>query len=344
MLDYIRIFLSVTLITSLAVTNAYSTTTFPHKVLTIISPQGDEKKPLTPLRFELQESKNGLKVSLLFTEGKGEKPSLPPGGVGGGDYMIFLDEMIVITAPYKGSSLDISRDVPITTLQNGKHSLRCELRNQSGDIYKNEIQFMFDGSPAITMTDTVVDKAGMLDPSVKVDFLGDDNGAAGFIDVFLDERPLINAPIKTENTGKKIPLSQIIGKPISTVSLVPGTHLLTLKAMGINGNATASHTSFTVNSFPELKIIRDKKDGFQEAIATFLNTNDGYSGSVEVFFEQNLILSKRDRGATISITRDEIVEGLKKNKLQHRDTSVTFVFSLRAANNTENWQVVTIHP
>lgn len=345
MFQYTRIFLCVILITAFVVTNAYRANAYPHKVLTVIPSQGDENKKLSPLRFELQESKNGLQVSLHFTESKEKKNyPLPPDGEVGGDYMIFLDEMIVIHEPYKGSTIDVSRDVPLTTLQNGKHSLRCELRSPSGEVHKNEIQFMFDGSPVIIVTGNTVDKAGMLDPSVKIDFLGDNNGAAGFIDVFVDERPLINVPIKKENNGKKVTISQIIGKPIDTVSLVPGAHLLSLRAMGINGNATISYTSFTVNLSPELKIIRDKNDNFQEAVATFLPTNEGYSGSVEVFYEQNIILSKRGKGATISITQTEIVEGLKKNKLQHRDDSNAFIFSLRAANNTERWQVVTIRP
>lgn len=345
MFQYTRIFLCITLITIFVITNAYRVNAYPYKVFTVIHSQGDENKNSSPLRFELQESKDNLHVSLHFTESKEKKNyPLPPDGVVGGDYMIFLDEMIVIHELYKGSTLDASRDVPLTTLQNGKHSLRCELRSPSGEVYRNEIQFMFDGSPVITVTGNTVDKAGLLEPSVKIDFLGVNNGLAGFIDVFLDERPLINVPIKKENTGKMVPLSQLIGKPVSTVSLTPGTHLLSLRARGINGNATISYTSFTVNLSPELKIIRDKNDNFQEATAAFLPANEGYAGSVEVFYEHNIILSKRGKEASITISRDEIVEGLKKNKLQHRETSVAFVFSLRAANNTENWQVVTIRP
>lgn len=341
MFQHIQIFFCIALITTLTVANAEGADSLPHKTLTVIPPQGNESKKPSPARFELQEAENGLQFLLHFIESN-EKKDYPllPDGVAGGDYQILLDGVIVIHEPYKGLPLDITRDIPLTTLQNGKHSLRCELRGPSGEVYKNEIHFLFDGSPVITVTGNTVDKAGMLDPSVTTNFLGDNDGTAGFIDVFLDERPFINVPIKKEATGKKILLSQIIGKPIATASLVPGTHLLTLRATGLNGNAATSYTSFVVNLSPDLKIIRDKNDNFQEAIATFLPNKEGYSGSVEVLYEQNIILAKRDKGTTIAITRAEIVEALKKNKLQLRESSVTFVFSIRAANGSENWQQI----
>jgi hypothetical protein len=345
MFRHIQIFFCIALIMTLVVAKAQAANSLPHKTLTIIQPQGDESKKPSPIRFELQEAENGLQALLHFTESTEKKDyPLPPDGVAGGDYQIFLDEMIVIHEPYKGPPLDVTRDIPLTTLQNGKHSLRCELRGPSGEIYKNEILFVFDGSPVLTVTGGTVDRAGLLDPFVQIDFLGVNNGDAGFMDVYVDERPLINVPVKKDATGKEIPLSQIIGKPISTVSLVQGTHLLTLKAISISGNAVNSYTSFTVNSAPELEIIRDQSNKFLKATAAFLPANEGYAGSVEVFYEHNIILSKRGKDASITITRDEIVEGLKKNKLQHRETSVAFVFSLRAANSTETWQVVTIHP
>ena len=340
-LGYIRIYLCITVFTFLAVSNAYSMPAIPNKVLTVVSPQGgNQKKAPSPLRFELREAENGLQVAIRFADTpdtKEKKANWRPDGPVGGDYLIFLDEMIVINEPYQGNTLDISRDVPLTTLRNGKHAIRCELRAPSGEVHKDEIKFIFDGSPAISLADPVVDKAGMLDPAVTINLLGD---GFGFVDVFIDERPFINAQIKQEHTGKEIPLSQITGKPVPTAALVPGIHLLALRAMGMNGNATVSYSSFTVDTTPELKIIQDKNNDFQEAVATFPKSPEGYSGFVDVFYDQNLILSKRDEGASIAIKRAEIVEGLKKNNYEHRDVADQLVFALRAANGSENWQKI----
>ncbi|MBI5591691.1 MAG: hypothetical protein HY881_14550 [Deltaproteobacteria bacterium] len=338
MIGYIRIFVCVTAVTFLAISNAYSAPALPHKVLTIEAPKGGgESKKTSPLQFELQETDNGLKLSVRFSGGKEKKANEFPDGQVGGDYMVFLDEIIVINEPYKGSSLNVSRDVPLTTLQNGKHSMRCELRAPSGEVFKSKINFIFDGSPAISVTEAVVDKFGILDPSVRIDFLGDDKGTSGFADIFLDERPYVSVPIKKEHAGKKIPLSQITGKPLSTATLVPGTHLLMLRMRGISGIATVSYSSFAVNTSPELKIIQDKNNIFQEVIATFIKPPEGYSGFVDVFYDQNVILSKQDKGTLISIKRAEIVEGLKKNNHGHLDASIPLVISLRAANGSENW-------
>jgi hypothetical protein len=341
MLGYKRILLCITVFTFLAIANAFSASAFPHKVLTIMTPQyGDEQKVPSPLRFELREAENGLQVSIRFADTpdtKEKKANKRPDGPVGGDYMVFLDEMIVINEPYQGNTLDISRDVPLTTLRNGKHSIRCELRAPSGEVHKDEIKFTFDGSPTISIADSVVDKAGMLDPAVTINLLGD---GPGFVDVFIDERPFINAQIKQEHTGKEIPLSQITGKPLSTAALAPGTHLLALRAMGVNGNATVSYSSFTVNTTPELKIILDKNNVFQEAVATFPKSPQGYSGFVDVYYDQNLILSKTDEGTSISIKRPELIDGLKRNNHELLDVAAHIVFSLRAANGSENWQKI----
>lgn len=343
-IGYIRDLICVIVVIFLAVSNVYSASAFPHKILTIISPQdADATKKTSPLKFELREVGNGLKVSIRLSDIPKKNLPEPPSGIKiGGDYIIFLDEICVINEPYQGASLDISRDVPLITLRTGKHTLRCEVRSISGEVFKHDIQFMFDGSPTISVTETAVDKSGMLDPAVTINFVGDNNGAAGFIDVFVDEHPFINVPIKKDATGKKMPLSQITGKPLPTAGLLPGTHLLLLRATGINGNTTVSYTSFKVNTAPELSIIKDKNGNFQKAVATFLKSSQGYSGSVEVFCDQNILLAKREEGTSISVKLEEIVEGLERINYQHTTTPVSIVFSLRAANSTENWQVVTI--
>ena len=342
MLVLIRVCVCLSLFPLFAVSGVQDVAAFPHKILTVESTKDSEKDKKGPLWVELREVGNGLEVSIRFDGTKEKMPLQLPADLIGGDYQLFLDEVIVFHDNYKGSSLNVVREVPLTTLQNGKHVLRCELRSPSGEVHMGEIRFVFDGSPVISVTDVVVDKAGILDASVMLHILGDDgNGLAGFVDVFLDERPLMNVQIKKEAVGKKLPLSKIIDKPLSTANLPPGTHLLTLRTMGINGNATVSYNSFTVAAPPELKVVRDKNGEFQEALVTFLKSPEGYSGSIEVFCNQGILFTKRDEGASLSIKRAEIIEQLEKSSARELLAGpVSLVFSLRAANGSENWQTV----
>jgi hypothetical protein len=315
---------------------------FPHKLLIIEPTNDNEKEKNSPLQLELQETENGLKVLIRFVEIQDNDVIQLPPEHDGGEYVIFLDEMIVLNNTFTGTSLSVSEDVSLTTLQTGKHVLRCELRSPSGEIHKGEIRFIFDGSPVLNVTDVAVDKVGILDASVMLNILGDDgNGRAGFVQVSLDERLVMNVEVTNEHTGRTTPLSQITGKPISTTSLVPGTHLLTLRAVGINGNAGVSYNSFSVSSIPELQIVMNQTNEFQEAVATFHKVPQGYSGVVDVLYNQNLILSKQEKGASISIKRAEIIEGLKS--IQHElliNDPTSLVFALHAANGSENWQKI----
>ncbi len=343
---YIRIVIAVAALTFVAVCSARQVAAFPHKILSIESPKEHDKGKASPLQLQLQEVENGLKASIRFAETKADaqekKPPELPADLIGGDYLLFLDEMIVRNETYKGTSLNVVHDVPLTTMQTGKHVLRCELRAPSGEIHKSEIRFVFDGSPALSVTDVAVDKTGILDASVILHILGDDgNGLAGFVHVFLDERPLMNVQIAKEHIGKKTLLSKIIGKPLSTASLVPGTHLLTLQVMGTNGNAAVNYSSFAVSATPELKIVRDKNGEFQEAMATFLKSPEGFSGSIEVFSDQGILLTKRDEGVAVSIKRTEIIEKLEKSSGRELLAGpLSLVFSLRSANGSETWQMV----
>jgi hypothetical protein len=339
MSGYCRWFLCFVLIV-LAVDNVQGAMPFPHKLLSEVSQLGDEQETISPLQISLSEMERGLELSISFSA-TGE---VPPGSLAtdmvGGDYLVFLDEIIIINESYIGSSLNISKEIPLTTLQDGHHLLRCELRTPNGDIIKEEIQFLFDGSPVIEVTDVVVDETGILDPSLKMDFLGVENEIFGFIDVFLDEHPYSSAQVNPEHIGKQVPLSQIIGKPLSIASLAPGTHLLTLVIRGIGGSETMSYHSFTINASPSLKIMSGPNGSFQEAVAVFLKAPDGISGSVEVFLYHNIIFSKRDNETSISINRAELIDSIKKINPEYITTNVPLIFSLQAANGSEYWQKI----
>jgi hypothetical protein len=314
--------------------------TFPHKLLLDVTRQTETEKNTSPLQFNLQEADGGLKVSLNFSVPKAEEQNALDAQQVGGDFLVFLDEVIIISETYTGSSLSISRAVPLTNLQSGRHILSCELRSPGGELFKDEIQFLFDGTPVMKVTKAVPDKNGMLDPSIEMNFLRTDDEIFGFLEIFLDEIPVKNAQIEKEHIGKKVSLSQIIGESVSTANLVPGTHLLTLVIRGINGDEAVSYCSIVANTSPELKILHNSENSFQEAVASFLKSHDGYSGSVEVFWNHNIILSKRDNEALITIERAEIIDGMKKIHQDFSGTSVPLVFSLHAANGSQYWQQI----
>ncbi len=316
--------------------------TFPRKVLTV-QPAKEGATKNSPLRLELREAADGLQLSINFAETPEMGDKILPAEQAGGDYMLYLDDAMLEGAPYKGFKLNVVREVSITALHSGKHSLRCELRAPSGKAHTGEIDFIFDGAPAVSLGELAVNKSGELDGEVTVDFLGAAEGLSGFVDLLLDERPVATTKIKKEQASQKTTLAHLVGKAIATTHLATGTHLLTLKATAVNGNATTLRGSLVVQTTPELEIKQDKHGAFQEARAVFLKAPEGFSGSVEIFYDQGLVLSKRSEAATIPVTRDEIVQGLRKNKVK-LDGPVEVVVSLRAMNNTERWQVLKVQP
>lgn len=340
MLVLVRAFASLGLFSLFAVIGVEAVAAFPHKMLAIESINESEQEKKEPLRIELREAENGLKVSIGFAGTNTKKPIEPPLEQVGGEYVIFLDGMIVINESYKGTSLIVSHDVPLTTLQNGKHVLRCELRSPSGESHKRQIDFSFDGSPVINLTDASLDKEGSLDATVTMHFIGDTDDILGTADVLVDERAIATVPIHKQHVGKKVSLSKLAGKPISAPIMGPGAHLLAVRVRGINGVEAVSHCSFTLQTIPELKTILDKSAMFQEAVATFLKAPEGYSGAVDVFCDQDIVLSRQSQETSIAIKRAEIVEGLQKINRETLDVPIPLVFSLRAANGAENWQKI----
>lgn len=340
MLALTRAFACLGLFSLFAVSGVQAVAAFPHKILAIESTKDSEKDKKGPLQVELREVENCLKVSIGFAGTNTKKPIEPPLEQVGGSYEIFLDGMIVISESYQGTSLKVSHDVPLTTLQNGKHVLLCEFRSPSGESHKRQIDFAFDGSPVISLMDASLDKEGSLDASVTMHFIGDTDDILGTADVLVDERAVAIVPVHKQHVGKKVSLSELAGKPISAPIMGPGAHLLAVRVRGINGVEAVSYCSFTVQTTPELKTILTKSEIFQEVVATFLKVPQGYSGVVDVFCDQNIVLTRQSQETSISIKRAEVVEGLKKINRDPLDVPIPLVFSLRAANGAENWQKV----
>jgi len=234
-------------------------------------------------------------------------------------------------------------DIPSASLRNGQHVLRCELHSSSG-AHTAERAFSFDGSPTLTLTKPTIDKNGLLDATVSLGFFGaGDAGVTGFLDVLIDERPVAQARL-TEKPSGTTPLSHLLGKPVTVSQLPAGVHLLTLRAAGANGATTLARAAFTVEALPELTIKTDKTGKLVEAETRFLPVADGYAGNVEVWVDQDLLLSRQAKKESVVITRDELLEALKKRERVDPSQPLTLVLALRAMNASERWQAVEFVP
>ena len=286
------------------------------------------------LRCEPKETEHGLQAMFRFTT--------PAGKPAGGDYQLYLDGLFLTSGQFQGTSLEKTLEIPSTTLSNGQHSLRCEVRTPS-DTYTTERSFSFDASPTLALTNPLIDINGLLDATVSLRFFGTNDGTLGLLDVLIDERPVTQTKLTSKQIGTT-PLSRLLDKGLAIGQLPAGTHLLTLRATGINGASTVARTPFTVGAPPELVIKRDKHNKLLEVQARFLPVEAGYPGNVEVLFDQDLLLSRRAEKGEVVITKDELVEALKKRGRVDLNGPVTLVFSLRSMNGFERWQVVEVAP
>jgi len=288
------------------------------------------------LRCEPKETKNGLQTVIRFTA--------PAGKAAGGEYQIYLDGLLLTSAQFQEMSLDKILDFPIATLTNGQHTIRCEVRTAS-DTYSAERSFTFDGSPTLTLAKPIIDKNGLLDATVSLGFfeIGDGENA-GLLDVLIDARPVAQIHLTAKQAGTA-PLSRLLGKGIAVGQLPVGTHLLALRASGFNGASTIARTSFTLDAPAELTLKKDKQGGLLEAQARFLPVEAGYPGSVEVWFDQDMLFARRaEKETTLAITREELLAALQKHGHVDLSRPVSLVFALRAMNGSERWQALELTP
>jgi hypothetical protein len=286
------------------------------------------------LRCELRETERGLQAMIRFAA---------PGKPAGGDYQLSLDGLPLAIAQFQGA-LAQKVDIPVNTISNGQHTLRCEVHASSGE-HAAERPFLFDGSPSVTLTGPFIDKNGLLDATISLRFFGSGTESAiGFLEVLIDERPMAQVRL-TNKQSNATPLSRLLGKGIALGQLPVGTHLLTLRGVGINGAATLARASFTVEAPPDLVFKKDKQGKILAVQARFLPVDAGYPGRVDVLLDQDLLVSRRaEKETEVVITRDELLAALKKRDLLDDTRPVVLVFVLRAMNGSERWQVVEFIP
>ena len=78
--------------------------------------------------------------------------------------------------------------------------------------------------------------------------------------------------------------------------------------------------------------------------ASFQQANNAYSGSLDVFYQQGVILSLQTKEPTLTLKKSDITQAFTQHKLLLPTQPVTLVVCLRSANNTENWQPLSFHP
>ncbi len=296
-------------------------------------------KDTSPLRLELKEVEAGLVASIRFENTEETKEKSLTQDLAKGYYILFLDGLIVSQNTFEEKNLEITHELPLTT-QNGEHTLLCELRDRSGKLYTQSIPFKFDGSPSIT-TQAVTIKSGEVDLLMTLDFFGQENGVAGFLDIHLDERLITAMDVSPENTHKEVLLSELSDTPLALEPLAQGEHLIRLQATGKNGSSSVVYTSFSVNTPPSLKINRDSNELIKDLVVSFAQVPSGYTGSVNLFYRQGVILSIHSKDPVTTISRSNILEAFEKHNHTIPDQPVSMVLALRSANGLEKWQEVS---
>lgn len=314
----------------------------PKQFIQLLPKQGKQDTKNAPLQLGIKENKNGAQLTILFT---GEKITLekgpqaiPPGGM----FTVSLDSTLVTQETFSEPTLQIEKMLPMQTLANGEHVVRCELHSL-GKTYQAEVLFTFDATPIVTL-EKFNPKAPSPDPAVFLRFYNENQEVVGFVDVAVDERSLGVTQIATRNNGEKKPLSQWLGKPIAVAELPPGQHLIKLTATGSNGGQNVQFMPFQVEALPTLEVMKNKDGAMESFKAGFLPSNNAYAGSIDIFYRQGVILSLQSKEPTVVVNKGDIVHAFAQHKLPPPAKPTLLVVCLRSANNTENWQTILFQP
>ncbi len=299
-----------------------------------------EEKAESPVSCSLNELASELELTVQFAEDKtpDSAKSEGAGADDGGYYSIYLDGMIVMHDSYAGKAFTAKKSLALSSLFHGAHDLNCEVRTSSGDTYNHKVGFVVDASPHADITGLSVNRKGELHGNVSLHFVG--GSSSGFLDIFINDHPVIAGLAADATSEEGVPLSQIAGESLSVADLVLGTHLLKMTARGAMGGETTVYRSFTLDILPELKLVSGHENRFEHAECIFLQRSRGYSGIIEIFADQNLVYSKPAVTSTVVISREDIAVELEKLGEVQAKGPITLVFVLRAANGSEHWQKI----
>lgn len=316
----------------------------PGQFLHILSSQdkqSEQKK--SPLQVVLKEGQTGAMLTLTFT---GEQLTLdkgadvaPPGGM----YSLTLDGMTFLQESFTGPTLQTEKILPLQAAANGAHTLHCELRYATGKTYQAELPFVFNSAPSVTI-EKGEGKQSQHDPTVALNFFNEGQEIVGYLDVAVDERSVATVQIGAQANGGKKTLSQWMEKPLMTASLSQGNHLIKITATSLNGGKTVQFVPFEVETLPGFEVTQSKEGTFEVLTATFQQAADTYQGSLDLFYQQGVILSLQSRETAIFLKKADVISAFAQHKLPLPQQPVSLVVCLRSVNNTENWQVVSFQP
>ena len=161
------------------------------------------------------------------------------------------------------------------------------------------------------------------------------------LEIGIDAQPVQQIPVGIKNNNQPVPLSNFIRDRFDIVRLPQGEHLLKVSATGINGSRAVSYTPFAVDTTPTMSLSRDKKGNLKKLSINFQKSNQGFSGSFEVYLQQDMILARQVREDAAILTRGELNQVLEKynaSPVEHK--MVTIIVAARSANGTEKWTAV----
>lgn len=332
-----KLFIIQLVSTFFVVTTLHAVQTNQHSSLTIL-----ESKALTDTAFliELNEREGGLELSIQFDSNKEKEQPIPDLLVEpGGDFSLYLDGINIHRQSYSGEKVSTSHTLPFNTVTDGRHTIKCELRTTLGLIKEQEISFMLNTTPTIKV-ETPKDASVLFDPVVNISFIDKESEIPGHLNIHVDERPVAIVPITQEDNNKKFLLSELFEKNNPITTLRQGNHLLRLMAQGLNGSETVRYIPFSVDATPKLKIIQDENGQLKEVKAFFVQSSEGFSGVLNIHYQQSEIFAKRSQEKQISVTRADIISALKEHNHPIPTKPTSFVISINSANGVEEWQEV----
>lgn len=299
---------------------------------------------LSPLRLELLEKQSGVVARIIFageqgTFEVGEDLQTPPGGM----FTLMLNGHVILQESFTGATLAMDRSISLHTVSSGEHLLACELYYSLGTNYQAEVPFILNAAPSVEIDKNQEREHGS-DPPVTFTFLDEGQEVVGYFEVAMDEHPVSMMQVTAQDNGTTRKLSEWMGGPLKTAVLPQGIHLLTITARGLNGEETTRFVSFAVDHLPKLAATVDNEGNIEVIKATFHQAEEAYSGVIDVFYQQGVILSRQTRESGLIVDKTDLVNAFAQHNVDLPQQPVPLVVCLRAANTSENWQVVSFLP
>jgi hypothetical protein len=310
------------------------------EIFTIFQPDVALNEPDPEVSWTMELVATGIKSFLEVSFEKPEEVS-DVTGESGWEYQVEIDGIIVSQNFHTDANNKVEQIIPLASVTDGKHAVTLTVRDFNGKLHTQKREFELNSAPTISAT-FQDDKVGVFDPQITFSFLGEQDELAGMVEIFLDQLPLKSVNISGAQNNNPISLSELIGSQIYNADLTPGQHLLIITAHGLNGSSSA-HVLTVIGSLmlPEI-MVQHSSDGKLESLnILFPSSSKKIVGSAEVHYNGSTILAVRSEQTTLSISRADLKNALKKHNLKIGEYPATMIISTSSANQVENWQEVS---